>query len=555
MNFPWLVVGVLGISVAALPVARTTGRYAATAIIASAAILLLQYFYFRYTSDDAYISYRYARNLTDGDGLVWNPGAHVEGYTNFLWVVILAGAHDFCADIVVSGRWLGFGLAITAAAGTYALARDLVDDNDLAPHAGLAAALLLAASGAWSLWATAGLEAPLFATLMLAAVLLHIRERDRGTPPISGAIWALVAMTRPDGVLLFAVSGVFKLADVVSRARSGGRRMGVLGDVVRLIVWAAGFAAVFVPYFWWRYATYGWLYPNTYYAKVGSGIDQYNRGLEYALSFASQYGGWLLLLVPLALVTPRLRHAAGAYVAALVVAWFAYTAYVGGDSLLLFRFVAPVLPLFYAIVVASAAAIIASLRDDARINRRSLGVAAMILAAAAIAFTLHPSVTDALNIAGERHAVDDRADIGRWLRGNVAGTTTIAAVPVGAIGYESQLPVIDMLGINDEHIAHRDIKIGDFAAGHEKYDSAYVLDQQPDIIILFDDLSPRPLTGEDYAGLNRVFIPAVVDMLNNPRLAAEYDRRVVQVREDKWFNLLVRHGASDALAKTQPAPP
>src|SRR5690242_18166607 len=40
--------------------------------------------------DDAFISFRYVRNLLDGHGLVWNVGERVEGYTNFLWVMLVA---------------------------------------------------------------------------------------------------------------------------------------------------------------------------------------------------------------------------------------------------------------------------------------------------------------------------------------------------------------------------------------------------------------------------------------------------------------------------------
>src|SRR4051794_37248022 len=43
-----------------------------------------------FTIDDAYISFRYAENLASGHGLVYNLGERVEGYTNFLWVVLLA---------------------------------------------------------------------------------------------------------------------------------------------------------------------------------------------------------------------------------------------------------------------------------------------------------------------------------------------------------------------------------------------------------------------------------------------------------------------------------
>src|SRR5690606_9328035 len=45
----------------------------------------------RWIGDDAFISFRYARNLAEGEGLVFNQGARVEGYTNFLWTVLLAG--------------------------------------------------------------------------------------------------------------------------------------------------------------------------------------------------------------------------------------------------------------------------------------------------------------------------------------------------------------------------------------------------------------------------------------------------------------------------------
>ena len=41
-------------------------------------------------ADDAFISFRYSRNWVNGAGLVFNPGERVEGYTNFLWVVLLS---------------------------------------------------------------------------------------------------------------------------------------------------------------------------------------------------------------------------------------------------------------------------------------------------------------------------------------------------------------------------------------------------------------------------------------------------------------------------------
>ena len=114
-------------------------------------------------------------------------------------------------------------------------------------------------------------------------------------------------------------------------------------------------------------------------------------------------------------------------------------------------------------------------------------------------------------------------------------------VAAGAIPFESGLETIDMLGLNDEHIAHRDLEVGLLPAGHEKYDSEYVLNRQPDIIILADFLTDDPYEDEeDYAVLKSTLIPARVDMLESRRLWDEYDPRSMQIEEGRWFNMLVR---------------
>ncbi len=112
-----------------------------------------------------------------------------------------------------------------------------------------------------------------------------------------------------------------------------------------------------------------------------------------------------------------------------------------------------------------------------------------------------------------------------------------------------------MLGLSDEHIAHRDLPIGGLAAGHEKYDSQYVLDRQPDIIILMDGLSPGPWARSDYDQLASGVIPARVDMLRQARLWTDYEPRAVQIREGEWFDLLVRRDAVAVLETTAPTGP
>ncbi len=551
MNFPWLVLGVMGIAGITVGAVRLTRQYAVCAMIGAGVILLLHgWFYFHYTSDDAYISYRYARNLADGAGLVWNPGQHVEGYTNFLWVMMLAGMDWIGFDIVESGRWLGYGLALIAMAEAYLLSTMLVGGRP-GRWAGVATLLLLGASGVWAVWAFAGLESPLLSVLILAAILLHLRERDGLKPPLSGAVWALAAMTRPEAMALAVISGAFKAGESFVRVRAAddaGQKDVLLDELEHIVLWLFGLLIVYVPYFMWRYATYGWLYPNTYYAKVGSGFDQYERGLDYVTVFFREYAAWLLLLVPFALVAP-VHRARVLYAMTLLIAWTMIVVYVGGDSLLRFRFFAPVMPLYYALICASAAALLTSFAEGR--DRRVIEGAALAAGAALIAFTLQASGAD-YGLPPERQAVADRIAMGRWMGEHVPGGATIAVIPAGAMPYESRLTSIDMLGLNDEHIGHRDLPLGNLGAGHEKYDSEYVLDRQPDIIILTDDLSSRPWQREDYAGLNLGLIAARIDIVKQDRLWQEYEPRTVEL-EGKWFNMLVRRNAASVLAQTREA--
>jgi arabinofuranosyltransferase len=558
MTYPLLALLVCLTSIASLIFARVTGRFLVAAVGAAAIILYLHgALYLNYTSDDAYISYRYAQHLADGLGLVWNSGVHVEGYSNFLWVIILAGTHAAGADIVFSGRWLGFAAAGAAAGAAYLLVEELVERKDAARYAGLGAALALASSGPFALWSYAGLETSLFALLVAVAAILHIREQRGAGVPVSGMVWALVFLTRPDGIVLFAVSAFFKVSELIlaiDSERDPDRAFVRRASPRALAEWLGGFALIFVPYFAWRYETYGWLLPNSYYAKVGRGTEQYQRGARYLFDFAQQYAGWLVLLAAPALLLRGLRQLGALYVLALLGVWVAYVVVVGGDGLLRFRFFAEVLPLFYALVAASIAVIIISIRIDGARAPVLRAASAIVVGAGLLAFTLQSTPSDpfASVLPAEGRAVSDRVEIGRWLREHAPPDTVIAVLAAGAIPYESRLTTIDMLGLNDEHIAHRSIQVGGRAAGHEKFDAEYVLGRRPDAIILFDGLQSAPATRQQYDQLLFAITPAASELVSNPRLWISYEPRGVGIG-GRWFSALVRRD-SPLIAATTPPP-
>ena len=97
------------------------------AVIAGAAALAIQDSLVgdRYMTDDAYISFRYARHLADGLGPVWSNGSSVEGYTNFGWILLLAGALKVGIGPVLASRLFGLAASVGVLALVPVLASQL----------------------------------------------------------------------------------------------------------------------------------------------------------------------------------------------------------------------------------------------------------------------------------------------------------------------------------------------------------------------------------------------------------------------------------------------
>ena len=269
-----------------------------------------------FLTDDAFISFRYARNLLEGHGLVFNPGERVEGYTNFLWVLELAaiwGGLGIRPEH--AAPWLSVGFTV----GTLGALLWWAARMPGLRHRGLAAWMalgLVCCSATFAVWTSGGgLETRQFTFFVLSAVVCLSRYRNsrRGLLAASLSL-ALAALTRPEGVLIAAVClGWFAVQRIVDERRLSLGRDG-LRDLLTL---AAPFAALTAAHFLFRYAYYGEWMPNTYYAKFVR--PWWDMGFYYYAVAALETG--LYLLGPLALVGAwvRWRNARdGAYALALL---------------------------------------------------------------------------------------------------------------------------------------------------------------------------------------------------------------------------------------------
>ena len=237
--------------------------------------------------DDAFISFRYAENLTHGLGLVFNAGERVEGYSNFLWTLGIALGMRLG---VAPERWsIAWGVVFYVATlvlllepffrarGASAGAGESAPPSAAAPIACVLAAL----HPDWQVYATSGLETSFFTFLVTAGYVLGSRARW-GVLGVggSGLAFALASLTRPDGMLYVPIMILYVLWTRRPRLAS----VAAFGGV---------FLAAWLPYAVWKVSYYGEFLPNTYYAKSAY-LAWWDQGWTYVSLYFRRY--WVLAL-------------------------------------------------------------------------------------------------------------------------------------------------------------------------------------------------------------------------------------------------------------------
>lgn len=449
-----------------------------------------------YHADDGFIALRYVQNLLAGHGLNYNPGERVEGYNCFLWLALVGGV----GALLPSVSLVAIVEVIGVASGVFAIvltARLAQRHLGLTGGWALLPAVFVAAHSGFVTWSTGGLETTFFTALILLAACTYLDWLATGRRMwLTPLLFGIGSLTRPDAVPVFLAVSLHAL--VVSWRQTSPRE-----TMVRALRWSLIYLALTVPYYLLRYDYYGWPLPNTAYAKVGSGIAQYRRGVQYILDYAQEYGLVLWILPALWLLAVR-RDRARDFVALLLAAHLGFVVLVGGDGLAFDRFLVYSAPLSLLLVAAGYQYLAGLLAARPAVARSVTALLAIVTAGGVAQKAVLPKLAPASRQWTEPHAeltfpitggprpytwfdnyfIDRQALAARYID-SVAPGALVAATPAGAIAYYGNLRVIDMLGLNDVHIAHVAVaSMGSGRAGHEKGDGAYVLRRRPDAILL-----------------------------------------------------------------------
>jgi len=208
--------------------------------------------------DDAMISMQYAKNLAQGNGLVWNAGGErVEGYSNPLWVFLMAGIHFFPIPLIQTSfyvKLMSLLFLLLNLIVVKGIAEQLTK-NKLVP---LIAAFLTAFYFPLNNWSLQGMEVGLEALLLDAALLLALRAVLRKSfSPWSYVLFVLCVLLRMDaGAPALTATAALAWLDKDRRKLHWQWGLGVLALTL-------GGLTVF------RLAYYREWLPNTYYLKLG----------------------------------------------------------------------------------------------------------------------------------------------------------------------------------------------------------------------------------------------------------------------------------------------
>ena len=491
--------------------AVTTDRLRWLLLGAAAVLLVVHAFTYNFITDDAYISFVYARNFAEHGELTFNLGWYIEGYTNFLWTVLLGLGMVVHIPPELTAKVLGAAFAVA----TLFFAFRLVERGLGRPSPWAARpALLLAESSGFACWTSGGLETQLFTMLVVIALDGLVAAEDpaeRRALPRAGIALALSAMTRPEGLLVAAVFGVVRLACNLLSRRTGRP---VLGRTE--LVAAACFLALWAPWFAWRYWYYGYPFPNTYYVKATGAwssphfaSEMVDAGLYYVWVWLKQTK--LLFMLPIAavgLVTARTRTPRFTLCLAcalLAIVYLPYTISVGGDFMGLHRFIMPLFVVAALAVTLGLEWLVARLPARAR-TYAGVGAAAAIVAGFGISqYALTAKSLDPKNLGADHGVIDtpafliiyteDRAAIGRAMEACFQPTDFSIVGGAGAQPYFGRMRAIDVFGLVSARVAHEEKRVRP-RAGHTKFASNELL-LQYDPTFVFScysiDATPQPV--------------------------------------------------------------
>jgi len=464
--------------------------------------------YLDFTEDDAGVSFRYARHLVEGEGLTYNPGERVEGYSNFGYVVLLSLVYKLvgmftCRPevyLVLLVKVLNLAVSSISILLCYLLSARLFGRSRLLS---CLTALLLASNGAFAINTASPLETSTYTMLLVLLIyLLTKRETSQGSTTswqydsCCVAVACLFSVWRIDAPLLLAA--VFIGHALALRFALTKRHFVMLGAWLLL----------YTTYTLGRYAYFGEWLNNPYHTKIGASLA---AGLSsgYTNDFFFLLGANAYIYLALFVTAAAMDFRDSILPLVLIIWQWLYIALVGGDWMTGFRFWAPLTPMI-CILIASL------VKHAARKLPRSWPQLSTAIALLALAAWWAASGTTMYQLdarsagrvwrdpsALSPSQINPYWKTAEWLNSNVKQDSVITVSEAGYIPFLTDLISIDTYGLCNYELARIEGtrgRLGLKVHWGDDRDPAYryIQGRKPDLIVMGPTREPAPPALGDY---------------------------------------------------------
>ncbi|MFH1760943.1 MAG: hypothetical protein ABIA63_07560 [bacterium] len=480
--------------------------------------------YLNCVAEDAFISFRFAKHLAQGYGIKWNIGEPpVEGYTNFLWVIICAAVYKMGFNLPGISQVLGILAAIGTLSYVFLFASNILN---LRGVTALLPCLFLAIAGPFATWAASGMETNLFGLLLMMGTYYSAKFwKDNLITNLNFSLISLflATLTRPEGFFVYGIISFLSIMYSLNKSRP--KLKSVLAGNLTFII-------PFALYFVWRFSYFGYPLPNTFYAKTGGGLYQIIRGAKYTICFGFYYLSPLFLMCVLFLISQRnaiINKIPGIkshlilnkYIYSCIAICITYSLYitlVGGDYMAMYRFYVPILP-FFCLWFGFLTDILLKELGDARIKKFTY---ALVICGGAFTFLHSTPLEKRLfkqpplqhghyrGVQTEKFHTARLSLIGKFFNKYKKGLNeSLASGAIGAISFYADIKIYGLHGLVDTHIshmhsheAHNQIKakpLGTGFPGHEKGDLKYIFSKRPTYFMFSRWFYPNPRDYPSYS--------------------------------------------------------
>ena len=436
------------------------------------------YSFYGFTIDDAFISLRYAQNLVNGYGLVFSTDGSmpVEGYTNFLWVMLESVfflfnlSKDQILHVVkISGVLFGCASVITM----FFLGRMLTGKKET----GYIAALFFASVPFFAFWTVGGLETPAFLFFLLLSLYLFIRERKKQKPHyLSPFAFLALSLTRPEG--LFFILFVFGYIFIEIAYFTVYKKKSIKKVFINVLPALLIFFIVYGIYFVWRYNFYGYLLPNTFYAKVES------ISLNVFLSRLSELKIFLLYLVPFFIFIifyfRKFNTSDNFFIFSGIIVLFLFCFSASREWMPGFRYELPFVAVLMVLFSVFTSLFFHKVRLFYFVIFLLLGI-----------YLVSPGLYLAGKVSYTNNLNRSHVQLGKWLKKFAPPDASYASWDLGAVPYYSDIPRIFDIG-------HPKSILSAYTT-HHPYSIDYFLDHNPSFIVLHPDRGEY----EGFAGFHK----------------------------------------------------